>query len=51
MEWGPKHYVLGKGILVKLSSFVPASPPVVSSLDLFTAHREKIALNLAKNML
>lgn len=36
MEWGPKHYVLGKGLLVKLSSFVPVSSPVISSLDLFT---------------
>lgn len=31
-----KHHVLGKGILVKLSSFVSILPPVVS-LDLFTA--------------
>lgn len=36
MEWGPKHYVLGKGLLVKLSSFVPVSSPVISSRPFYS---------------
>lgn len=43
----PKHHVLGKGISVKLSSFVSISPPVVS-LDLFTASQAENSFESGK---
>lgn len=50
MEWSPEHCVLGKGILVKLSSFVPVSPPVIASLELFTASQGENSFESGKKM-
>lgn len=44
---GPKQHILGKGILVKLSSFVSTSPPV-KSLDLFTASQAENSFESGK---